>query len=685
MAISCIIKFIHLYPNIMAVNKEQFIEGFFFLANDSDLSIRQRAVSAFLLLTENRLADLKPYLVRVINFILECMQHSNEDLVLEAAEFWNYLVEYPDICEEIIEPLLPKIFPIILSRMIYTQQDLLDLEDEDDDADKPDKPQNIRPTVSSYSNRNNDDDDDDNTDYDYHTHWNMRKAAAEAMERLAALFEEKSLPILLPLFELGFQNPSWLIRESCILGLGCISTGCSKDMIPYLPKLVPYLFNLLSDEKPLMRAITCWTLSRYSGWISREKTQLHQLVTLLLQRMQDRNKRVQKSATSAIAQVIDTANKSDIMPYMESILKSFNIAFMTFQKDNMIVLYDAISTVAENLNENINEGNYKDLLLSPLLQKWQTLHDNDPDLFPLLECLSFVSIAVGSEFLKYTKPVFDRCSRLIEMVINGTLLHYQDTRNELPSREFLICSLDMISALCEAVKEAIEPFVSDKKFLHMILAICNDPAPDYSQSVFALVGDISKYAMRVFTPIFNSLMPLLLNGVRSRFFEASNNAIWAIGEITAQVPQQVGPYADKIHESVVAVFINQNDNRILETCAVTLGRLSMHYPNLLAANLKRLFAPLCKTLKTLGDERDKFDALRGICVAVRNNPGDIIEEFDMFCDTLTGLYQPPSDLENMFRFLLQSFKNSIRQEEWNEKMESLRPATRNTLQQKYNI
>lgn len=38
-------------------------------------------------------------------------------------------------------------------------------------------------------------------------------------------------------------------------------------MIPHLTELIPYLINCLSDKKALVRAITCWTLSRYSHWV----------------------------------------------------------------------------------------------------------------------------------------------------------------------------------------------------------------------------------------------------------------------------------------------------------------------------------------------------------------------------------------------------------------------------------
>ena len=37
-----------------------------------------------------------------------------------------------------------------------------------------------------------------------------------------------------------------------------------------LPSLVPFLVDRLQDNEPRVRQITCWTLSRYSTWVSEE-------------------------------------------------------------------------------------------------------------------------------------------------------------------------------------------------------------------------------------------------------------------------------------------------------------------------------------------------------------------------------------------------------------------------------
>ena len=93
------------------------------------------------------------------------------------------------------------------------------------------------------------------------------------------------------------------MKESGILALGAIAEGCMTGMIQHLNELIPYLINCLSDKKALVRSITCWTLSRYSHWVVGQPHDkyLKPLMSELLKRILDTNKRVQEAACSAFA------------------------------------------------------------------------------------------------------------------------------------------------------------------------------------------------------------------------------------------------------------------------------------------------------------------------------------------------------------------------------------------------
>lgn len=50
-----------------------------------------------------------------------------------------------------------------------------------------------------------------------------------------------------------------------------------------------------------------------------------------------------------------------------------------------MILYDAIGTLADSVGHHLNKPEYINLLMPPLIQKWNALKDEDKDLFPLLE------------------------------------------------------------------------------------------------------------------------------------------------------------------------------------------------------------------------------------------------------------------------------------------------------------
>lgn len=99
-------------------------------------------------------------------------------------------------------------------------------------------------------------------------------------------------------------------------------------MIPHLSELIPYLINCLSDKKALVRAITCWTLSRYAHWVCAQPhdTHLKPLMTELLKRILDGNKRVQEAACSAFATLEEEAC-TELVPYLGFILETLVFAF----------------------------------------------------------------------------------------------------------------------------------------------------------------------------------------------------------------------------------------------------------------------------------------------------------------------------------------------------------------------
>ena len=231
-----------------------------------------------------------------------------------------------------------------------------------------------------------DEDDEDDCDDENPSEWSLRKCSAAALDVLANVFKEQLLSIVIPILKETLCHHEWEIKESGILALGAIAEGCMVGMINHLPELIPYLINSLKDRKALVRAITCWTLSRYSHWVVSQphEAYLKPLMTELLKRILDGNKRVQEAACSAFATLEEEAC-TELVPYLSFILETLVYAFSKYQHKNLLILYDAIGTLADSVGSHLNKPAFIDLLMPPLIQKWNILTDEDKDLFPLLE------------------------------------------------------------------------------------------------------------------------------------------------------------------------------------------------------------------------------------------------------------------------------------------------------------
>ncbi len=103
----------------------------------------------------------------------------------------------------------------------------------------------------------------------------------------------------------------------------------------------------------------------------------------------DNNKRVQEAGCSAFATLEEDAGM-ELVPYLEPVLRNLVFAFEKYQHKNMLILYDAVGTLADAVGRALSNPTYVEILMPPLTTRWSKLKDDDEDLIPLLE----VSVSV---------------------------------------------------------------------------------------------------------------------------------------------------------------------------------------------------------------------------------------------------------------------------------------------------
>lgn len=683
--------------NAILSNIDGFLQGIFSLANDQNKDIKKDVCKSFVGLLDCY-ARMKPFIKDVITYMMHQTQSKEEDLALEACEFWSSIAEMEAAIQD-LQPFIPQLLPILLKNMVYNEMDKAMLDAEDDDAHLADKEQNIHPhlinkavkqRVQAKQHQASGGEDDDDDDDEEVSEWNLRKCSASSLDVMSSMYGDPILEVLLPLIQERMQpQQPWEVRESAILALGAVAEGCYSGMKPHLAQLVPYLINILNtDTKPLVRSITCWTLSRYARWVvsqpvSDSEKYFQPLLRVLLQRLLDNNKKVQEAACSAFATLEEEA-QSDLVPYLRPIMECLVQAFGKYQAKNLFILYDAVVTLADAVQRRLNDPELIQLLMPPLILKWQQIRDDDRALFPLLSCLTSVAQAVGPGFLPYTEGVFARCLNLIQTYYTARQMKMQNPAIEMPDREFVVCSLDMMSGLADGLEGALEPFVANSNLLQLLAECIKDEASDVRQSAFAFLGDLAKTCMAHLRQCLPAFMPVLVQNLVPMPISVCNNASWAMGEIAVRSEGDIRQYVPEAVDRLIPIM-NMNANRnLLENTGITLGRLGLVCPDIIAPRLPDFIQPWCFNLRNIRNDVEKEHAFQGICQMIRVNPSGVFPSFAYVCDAFASWGNPKRELKEEFRAILVGFKQNIG-DQWPQYLSQFPPILRNHLAEVYGL
>ncbi|KJX93272.1 importin subunit beta-2 like protein [Zymoseptoria brevis] len=635
------------------------------LSTDTNDDVRRFVCRAFALLASSMPQILVPHVQGIVEYTLTQQKDvHNQELALDAAEFF-FEASSNTALRTAMGPHLPQIVPVLLDCMIYSDDDQLRLEGDDEDADVEDDIQDIKPTfakektshrdavagtatsngakpaVNSYQYADDDDlsdgeiDEEDLDDIDPEEEWNLRKCSAAALDSLAGHFHGAVFKEVLPWLMENLQHKDWPNREAAVLALGAIGLGCMEDIKPHLKDLIPYMLSLLGDEQPVVRQITCWSLSRFAQWAAHDenapKNQFFEpMMDGLLKRMLDSNKKVQESAASAFAALEEKANVQ-LAPYCNIILQQFVSCFNKYKDKNMYILYDCVQTLAEHASPTLAQPENVNLLMPALIERWTLVQDQSREMFPLLECLSFVSTALGPEFAPYAPPLFMRCIKLIQQNLEDSMTaeqSYMDT----PDKDFLVTSLDLLSSIIQALNESqsVQLAKSAQPNMFQLLAYCmRDSNNDVRQSAYALLGDCAIYIFSQLQAFLPDVMEILIGQLDineptedpETAFRVINNACWSCGEIAMRHKEGMAPYVDRVLAKLaVIMFSTEVPESLNENAAIALGRLGIGCHQQLAPHLADFASAFLQSMQKVSWTDEKGHAYKGFVNVVLDNP-----------------------------------------------------------------
>jgi transportin-1 len=287
--------------------------------------------------------------------------------------------------------------------------------------------------------------------------------------------------------------------------------------------------------------------------------------------------------------------------------------------------------------------------------------------------LSYVATALGPLFSPYAAGIFARCINIIHRNLEEGAMAAQNPHIDIPDKDFLVTSLDLLSAIIQALKEEDSAqLVARTSTFFQLLAVCmKDSSNDVRQSAYALLGDCAIYVFGQLQPCLPDIMVILIDqlDVTRAHLEAEetgysviNNACWSIGEIAMRQKQGMQPYAERLLQQMGTILFDEKvPDSLNENAAIALGRLGQGCSQYLAVHLAQIAPPFLRAIKNVMWTDEKAHALIGFMRIILANPPAMEQSLLQFFSEMSLanpnlLYQQP-EMRETFKEVSLSIPN----------------------------
>ena len=231
--------------------------------------------------------------------------------------------------------------------------------------------------------------------------------------------------------------------------------------------------------------------------------------------------------------------------------------------------------------------------------------------------------------------------------------------------------------------------------------------PPIRQSAHALLGDMAISCFGILRPVIPQIMPSVIEQITADppgdCISVCNNAAWASGEIALQYLSDPTPFegfVPLLTDRLIPILLNSKSPKSLaENAAVTIGRIGLVCPALVAPDLDKFSQAWCLALWEIKDNEEKDSAFKGFCMMIGANPAGLEnvcvwspfqtipltpQSFIWFCNAVVKWQHPSSQLDNMFRQILQGFKSGFG-DRWDATTANFPPVIRERLKERYGV
>lgn len=443
--------------------------------------------------------------------------------------------------------------------------DINDLENKTKSEDKSDKLMSTEKDESGYEespeNKNN-----------YNPNWTLRKSCSKLLDKLSSIYGQQMFEIIKPLLENDMQHTDWTTKERSILALGAVGKGCYDYLKPYLSTLTPFLIRELQHPNKFVRAISCWTLSRFSKFIlidnlsDKSYELFKEYLCEILKKFLDVEIIVQEAACTAFSYMV-YIKKEKLEPYLFDIFKIITNVFDKYKGTSLLTLFDIISLLTENFEEDFKNKALINDLVSCVVGRWYSMIQNGDlkNISPIFDMIcSFIRVS-GSTIGPFFEYFMIGSLTIIESNLNAFKLNNNDF--SFLDRELISKCLDMISVLCQNLPELLREHPNKNKVVDFIFKILDVNDSYLKHYVIALISDVVKVEPTLFSTKFDKLMNILLihleipisNNKNEQVMEmdklsVTNNSCWTIGLLANFFPDKIKSYIQTIIKKLLKIL-----------------------------------------------------------------------------------------------------------------------------------
>lgn len=491
------------------INSLEFIDSNFKVSNERDF-LMQIVCEATSASNPKIVAAAFECLVKIVSLYYEYMQiymeqallgltiqgmrNENEDIALQAIEFWSTVSEteadildeaeeaaeygeQPELsCFDFAKRALPELVPSLL--------ELLTKQEEDQDEDE----------------------------------WNPSMAAGTCLALVAQCVGNDIVSPVVPFVEQNIQNQNWHFRDAAVMAFGSILDGPESHVLqPLVTQALPVIVNMLEDPVVSVKDTSAWTLGRISelhpSCISAPV--LRALVNGLVRGLQD-SPSVASNCAYAILNLAEQSGSEG----------------ETMQSYHLSMFFEGMaqSLLEAAQREDGNESNLRTSVYTALASLLEySAHD----------CLEIVKFVAGI--------ILDRLESTIAM--ESQLLSLDD-RNQHAETQASLCRV--IEAFSRRLASDISPY-SDRimaNFLKIFESSTKTTAT--IEDVFLVIGVIINSLEGQFTRYLDAFSPYLLSALQNHAeHELCGIAVGIVGDLCRALGPAIIPYCDNFMNALV--------------------------------------------------------------------------------------------------------------------------------------